>query len=339
MEKKKKNIFGRILGKKKLLSLLFIITLIGFGVWKFAFSGKEEKIESTQIKKGSVLQELVLSGEIDADEYVKFTFPTSGKIAWVGVKEGDWAKEGQALSKLDTIYLNAAYQRARADLRSAEATVQKIHDDVKNHNSDETFTQKEVRTVAEVAKDKAYEALIQALDNLKNSTLISPFSGLVTYVAHPFSGVNVIYTETQFEIINPKTLYFDVSADQSEVVDLLLGQNVVIVLDSLPDEKLEGEIDFISYTPKAGETGTVYKIKVKFLKDNFDTNRYRIGMNGDAKFILRQKDDVLYVPPKFIKFDSKGKFLRLGKKNNKVYIETGVEGEERVEVIGNISEG
>ena len=162
MEKKKKNIFGRILGKKKLLSLLFIITLIGFGVWKFAFSGKEEKIESTQIKKGSVLQELVLSGEIDADEYVKFTFPTSGKIAWVGVKEGDWAKEGQALSKLDTIYLNAAYQRARADLRSAEATVQKIHDDVKNHNSDETFTQKKDRTAAEVARDNAFDSVKEA---------------------------------------------------------------------------------------------------------------------------------------------------------------------------------
>ena len=29
----------------------------------------------------------------------------------------------------------------------------------------------------------------------------------MTYVAHPFSGVNVIYTETQFEIINPKTPY------------------------------------------------------------------------------------------------------------------------------------
>jgi len=62
-------------------------------------------------------------------------------------------------------------------------------------------------------------------------------------------------------------------------------------------------------------------------------------MTGDARFALSEKSDVLYVPPQFINSDKNGKYLRLGRKNNKVYIETGIEGEERVEVIGDTKEG
>ena len=160
--------------KKKLLIALVAILLIVFVVPRFFV--KNAKKETTKVEKGTVEEQLILSGEVKAVEHVELYFSTSGKIIWVGVKEGKIVKKGQALAKLDTTQLNADYQRALSDLRSAEATVQKIHDDVKNHSSDETFTQKETRTTAEVAKDKAYEAVKKAEDNLKNATLIAPFS-------------------------------------------------------------------------------------------------------------------------------------------------------------------
>ena len=62
-------------------------------------------------------------------------------------------------------------------------------------------------------------------------------------------------------------------------------------------------------------------------------------MTGDAKFILSQNEDVLFVPTRFINSDLNGRFVNLGKTNNKVYIETGLEGEERTEVKGDIKEG
>lgn len=340
MKKDNKNIFQRILSRKKLLITLIIVIILGvFGYSRLISSRNKNGVDKTEIKKGTVTEELVLSGEINADEYAQLAYQTSGKIAWVGVKEGDWVKKGSSLGKLDTIYLNSAYQRARSDLRAAEATVENIHNQVKDHSGDETYVQKDTRTTAEVTKDKAYEAVIMAKDNLKNATLYAPFEGLVTTVTNPYSGVNITLGTTQFEIINPQTLYFDVSADQSEVINLNLGQKVDITLDSLADEKLGGEISFIGYTPKAGETGTTYKVKVKLDGANLDLKKFRIGMSGDAHFVIKQKDDVLYVPPKFITSDSKGKYLNLNSKNNKVYIEVGIEGEDRVEVSGDIKEG
>ena len=333
----KVGIFARILRRKKLLIALAVGVVIFFVAR--GFITRRNQVETTQVKKGDVTEELVLSGQITADEYTQLAFGTSGKISWVGVKEGDEVKKGYALAKLDTTNLNADYQRALQDLNSAEASLGVVYDTVKGHDKDETLSQKEDRTVAEATKNKAYEAVIKTRQDLQNATLTAPFSGIVTYVANPFSGVNTLASQTQMELVNPETIYFDVSADQSEVTELSLGQKVKIVLDSYPDEQFEAKVSFISYTPKADEVGTVYKIKVKFEGVELDAGKFRIGMGGDAGFILTKKDDVLYIPPKFLNSDPNGKYVNKAKSNNKVYVETGIESEDRVEIISGVDEG
>jgi|SRR3989304_6799993 len=326
--------------KKKKFWIIFLtlLAVFGFSYYKFILS-KKNVVESTEIKRGTVEEALTLSGEVKADEYAKLTFPTSGEISWVGVKEGDEVEKGQALTKIDTTVLNSTYQSVRATLRAAEATVENIHDQVKNHSADETFVQKDTRTTAEVTKDKAYEAYIAAEYNLRNSTLIAPFAGIITSLAHPFSGVNVFATETQVELINPQTLYFDVSADQSEVLKLSIGQEVNITLDSVSDEELKGNIVFIGYTPKADEVGTIYKVKVAF-DDLLDIKKFRVGLTGDATFVISKKENVLFVPPKFVKSDLDGKYLKKSGKNGKTYVEIGLEGEDATEIVSDkVKEG
>lgn len=333
------NLIEKILRRKRLVVISIVVVIGLFFLWKFVISPKKEDVETVEVKKGTVTEELILSGEISADEYTNLTFQSSGRIIWVGVSEGDWVKKGQALAKLDTTKLNADLQRARSDLRSADASVEKAHDDVKDHDSDETYTQKETRTVAEVAKDKAYEAVLKAEEDLRNATLTAPFSGLITHVVKPFSSVHVLYTQTQFEIVNPETIFFEVVADQSEVLDLEEEKEVSIILDSFLEKEFKGTIKYIGFTPKAGEIGTMYEIKVEFLGEDLDVEKIRIGMSGDANFVLSQKENVLHIPPQFINSDKKGKYVYKNSKKNKVYIEVGIEGEERVEITGDIQEG
>lgn len=335
MEKNKDNkrigFLKKIFKRKKLVVFILLVTA-GFSLWRYLLAKKDGVSESVGIKKGTVTEELVLSGQINADEYAKLSFPSSGEISWVGVKEGDSVWKGQSLVKLDTTVLNAAFQQAQAALRAAEATVENIHDQVKDHSGDETYAQKDARTTAEAAKDKAYEAYVAAEYNLRHSTIYSPFAGIVTSLAHPFAGVNIIYSETQAEVINPETIYFDVSGDQNDIINISKDQKVNIVLDSIPDENIEGVVDFVGYTPKAGEAGTIYKIKVRILKEKFDLSKFRIGMTGDAKFVTGEKENVLYLPPKFVKSDINGSYVNLGNSKNKVYVKVGLEGEDRVEV-------
>jgi len=338
-EIKKKTLIQRIWARKKLLAVVAVLVVGWIGYQRFVVLPRKAAVETARVEKGEVKEELVLSGEINADEYAKLSFLTSGQIAWVGAKEGDLVKKGQALAKIDTVTLNATYQQAKASLREEEATVENIHDQVKGHSGDETFSQKDTRTAAEVAKDKAYEAYIAAEYNLRNSTLIAPFAGIITSLAHPFSGVNVFATETQVELINPQTLYFDVSAAQSEVLKLSIGQEVNITLDSVSDEELKGNIVFIGYTPKADEVGTIYKVKVAF-DDLLDIKKFRVGLTGDATFVISKKENVLFVPPKFVKSDLDGKYLKKSGKNGKTYVEIGLEGEDATEIVSDkVKEG
>lgn len=330
---------GKILSGKRKFVILFL--LVGtFLIWRFVLSPDTPNLESTEIRKGRVQEELVLSGELKAEEHAQLPFASSGRVSWLGVKEGDRVKKGQLLAKLDTESLSAAIERSEADLRAAEATLLRVYDEVKGHDKDETFEQKEDRTTAEVAKDKAWDALRIAQDNLKNANLYAPFDGIISSVILPSAGINTLSTQSQIEVVNPSTVYFEVSADQTEVFDLEIGQTVNIILDPIPDEEFLGTVSFISYTPLSGEVGTVYEVKVTFPTYGEKLSKLRIGMTGDASIIKESKEDAYSLPPSFVNSDRNGKYILLNNPKNKVYIETGLESEESIEIIGDgFSEG
>ena len=323
-------------GKKIVVLGLGLIILLVFT----SISRKNKAgLKTETIKRGEVTEELVLSGEVVAANHAKLAFETSGTISYVAVKEGNQVSRGQFLSKLETTSLNADYQRALSDLRDAQATVDKIHDDVKNHSSDETYVQRATRTTAEVAKDKAYEAVTKAKKSLDGASLFAPFAGVVTKVTNPFPGAFVLYGQTQVEVVDPVSIYFEVTADQTEIGSLIKGQEGVLVLDAFEDKEIPGVIEVVAYTPKEGETGAVYAVRVKFTDFEFAKKSLKVGMTGDAKFTLAKKENVFYLPPQFVKADKKGSYLKLGRKNSKVYIETGLEGDDRIEIKGNLKEG
>jgi multidrug efflux pump subunit AcrA (membrane-fusion protein) len=62
-------------------------------------------------------------------------------------------------------------------------------------------------------------------------------------------------------------------------------------------------------------------------------------MSGDANFILSQKEDALFVPSEFVNSDKNGRFVNLGRANNKVRVTVGIEGEDQVEITSGVKEG
>ena len=140
---------------KKIAIVLIILLVILF----FVFRNNKKEVKTTEIKRGDLKEELILSGEVSATNYAKLAFETSGKIVYVGVKEGEKVNKGRLISKLDSTVLNSNYQIAMSNLRISNATAQNILDQVKDNSNDETFAQKDTRTTAEANKDKAYEAV------------------------------------------------------------------------------------------------------------------------------------------------------------------------------------
>jgi len=320
--------------RSRIFWILVTVLIVGFLGWRWWSGRNGEEIETAMVERGDLEQTLVLSGEIVAKKLARMAFQTAGNIARIEVSEGDWVDEGDLLARLDTFKLSRDLIQAEFNLRQTTATVYRVYDEVKGHDDDETFEQAEDRTTAEVSRDNAYYQTEKIKKDLANANLRAPIEGLVVEVANSDPGVNISPAENQFVIVDPGSIYFKVSADQTDVTRLFVTQPVEIILDSFEDKEFAGEVDRLGYVPEQEETGTVYGVEVKFLDLNNSEMQYRLGMTGDAEFVTDRKSNVLYVPLQFVKVDGEGSYVVLDKEGNKLYVETGLETEEFVEVFG-----
>jgi RND family efflux transporter MFP subunit len=326
----------KLLKNKKTLYIgIALVILFFLGRAIFFPPAKEQKTETVQ--RGDIVEQLVLSGDVDAEKKAALKFQSGGLISWVGVKEGDTVKKGQILAKLDTVQLNSVYQEALAGLRLQEAIVNRVHDDLKGKDASETFSEKQTRVTAEVAKDTAYENVIQAKKALDNASIISPIDGVVTNIEHQNPGETVSALENQIEVVNVSTIKFIAAADQSEVTFLKVGQTGTLTLDTVDGKSFPVLVTAIGITPKLNETSTAYEVQMSVANLPENTT-LRVGMTGDVSFILKENKNALFISPGFIKSDNGGKYVLLENKQ-KQYVKTGIEGEGKIEILDGLQEG
>lgn len=308
------------------------IAVLGFGAYKIFGPKTETKVTPYTVKRHTLKETLSLSGEIDAEEKATLRFQTSGYLSWVGVKEGDTVKQFQVLASLD----QAELQRNLRKYLNTYMSERWDFETTKNSSGDAAAMTTAVRRAFEKAQfDLNNSVLDVELKDiaLKYANLWTPIDGVVTRVAAPNAGVNITPTQAEIDVVNPATLYFSATADQTEVAKLTASMSGVITLDAFGDQPINGTISTISFIPKAGETGTVYEVKLNLpapAQSGVEA-ALRLGMTGDVDFIIKELPDVLSVPSKYLKTENGKKYV-LKQNNEKVYVAIGEEMDGDVEI-------
>lgn len=325
-----------LIKSKALLILLGLIVLSFLARFWLAPTDKT-KAESTIVARGEVKEELTLSGKIEAEEHVSLRFQTSGLLSWVGVKEGDEVARYQALAALDSRQLRKTLDKYLNLYLKTRWDFEQTREDYEG----KIITDKIKRILEKSQFDLDNSVLDVELQSLtaELATLTTPIVGIVTHVDTSLVGANITPTQAIFEVVNPQTLYFLLTADQTEVVKLKQGMEAQVILDAYPQEKITGEITRIGFAPKSDETGTVFAAHLSLKEVDLSRAGYRLGMTGDATFTVVLESQTLYVPPKFVKSDSQGRFLLVGKARKKSYVEVGLEGENRIQIKSGAKEG
>ena len=320
--------------KYKFVIITVVVVILLLFVQK-SRSNSEHKVETARVKQGNLKEELVLSGEINASEKATLRFQTSGRLAYIAVHEGQWVKKGQVIARLDSRELQ---KKLNKDL-NLFLSKRYSFDQTKDDNKDKAITDAIKRVIDTSQNDLNNTVIDVELQKiaLDFSTLTTPISGIVTSVATKVAGVNITPAQAEFEIINPETIFFTATADQTEVTKLKEGMGVALSLDAFPDNPLDGEIKTIAYTPKSGETGTVYEFTVNLTSSRIE-NPLRIGMTGDATITTEEKKNVLYLPIKYVKLDKSKPyvFITKDKKITKKTVTTGLETENRIEILSGL---
>ena len=88
---------------KKFLIILLALSIFGYVAYTYYKANiaiaatTAEKEAAYMVTKATLKNTLNLSGKIDASEKATLGFQTAGRLAWVGVKEGDYVKKGQGI--------------------------------------------------------------------------------------------------------------------------------------------------------------------------------------------------------------------------------------------------
>lgn len=323
----------------KWLVLIFGLVLVSFVGFKiYSVRAATNKTTTYTVKRQTLSETLSFSGEIAAREKATLRFPSSGKINWIGVKVGDYLQKYQMVATQDSREVEKNLKKYLETYMGSRWDLEQTRDDYRGL----AVTDAIQRILDKAQFDLNSTVLDVEIKNLavEYSKLWTPIEGIVTKVDSPYAGVYATSTQAEFEVVNPKTIYFSATADQSDVVKLTSSQSGQIVLDAFPDQTLPATIYSVAFTPKSGETGTVYEVKMNLPVDN-STYQYRLGMTGDVNFTVRQKPNALALPEKVIKTDSSGNkfvWLKVNGQKMKKAIVVGETFDTDVEIKSGLSE-
>jgi RND family efflux transporter MFP subunit len=323
--------------------IIIILILAAIIYWRYsAAKNGGVEIDVAKVAREKLTENVSASGDVIADNSANLVFQTAGEVTEVNFKEGDTVKKGDIIAKLDTTLLYNNYLIAQANLRAAEATLDRVYDDLQGHETDESFTQIETRTAAETAKDKTYWSFASASKSLEGAYIRAPFDGVVTQVPQDIVKGSVISlpSSATFQVVGPETTFFEAEVSEVDIIKITSGAKANIDIDAYPDETFDGTVSglgFESITTSTG--GTAYHVRIT-LPENNDT-KFMIGMNGDADIILSEKSNVLLIPVNSLVEEDDKTYVWVveNSKAKKQEINTGISSINDIEVISGLSEG
>ncbi len=290
------------------------------------------------VKKGTLVQTISVTGDVDADRDVELKFEIGGKLQSLNIKKGDYVKKGQviatidqstALKNLKTALLNYSLQRNTFDqtvnAQPAHTPSDALNDSMKRllennqYNLDLAVNSVEIQDLAR-----------------QKSVLTTPIDGIVTRADVKTSGVTVA-TTTTFGVTDPSSLSFRMEVDEADISKVSEGQEVDVDLNAYPDNQLHlrvGSIDFVTHTTSTG--GNAYDVKARIIPTS--KMSLRVGMNGNATIITKRKDEIITIPLASL-IDENTVYVKTGTIYEKRKIKLGIQSDTDTEVISGLSEG
>ena len=308
---------------------------IGLGVVVLAIAvvatlqGKKGKVQSVtvaQAKIKDVAQKVKAPGEIEPRTTVKISADLPGRVTRLAVQEGDLVKRGQLLLEIDnTQYLSSVHQvqasvtGARARLQRAQEALriaQSTYDRRKGLFDRKLLSTQEMdqaedamssaRSEAAAAREESSRlsaALVGARDNLSKTTYRAPIDGRI--VALNIEEGEIVVTGT---MNNPGTQILSVSdlsrmqvkadVDETDVIDVSVGQKARITVDALPDTSFEGTVTEVGNSATRAQSGsttgeTNFDVEVLF---SATVPEARPGMTADVEIEVKRAEKALAVP-------------------------------------------
>lgn len=286
--------------KKGIISIIAVIAVIALIAWILVNNKKENQaqiavvessnsgavtVKTATAQKESLNLNFISNGNFVPARDLQLLAETSGRVTSILADEGSHVRKGQVLVRIDPEYANL-------DLQTAEAQYQKLKTDAERYRSSfETggVTKAQLDEI-ELALRNAGTQVKQARRRVDDASITSPISGIVNrrYIE---IGAYVSPNTELFNIVDVSRLKLEVAVNESQVVDLKLGDQIKITSSVFPDKEFSGKISFIA--PKANEA---LKYPVELEVSNSSEQELRAGMYATAHFEFPKQEPQITIP-------------------------------------------
>lgn len=226
---------------------------------------------------------------------------------------------------------DGAVSNAQADAIIAQTDLTDLEDGADNLE----LRQAEVRLQrAEVEVERAQTAL-------DNAVITAPFDGVVAQT-------NITVGElppndaAAMVMLDTSNFYVDLEIDETDIVEVAVGQTTELTFDALPDATVPGTITRVDVTPsETGDDLVTYTVRVTIGETD---EPIRTGMSATASIITTEFNDVVVVPSRFVRIDrSTGQaFATVAREDGQfeeVPVELGVRSGDLVQILSGLQLG
>ncbi len=312
---------------KKALIALGVVAVLGLVMWTSLRGGSRHKgkeVYAEAAKRREISQVVKATGQVDPRIKVNISAHVIAKIARLFVVEGQEVKVGQPFLELEKYTFAAERDRAAAALEMATSQRRQAQVDLANTELQLTrqknlkeqgiasrndldqaeLNERSARLQVEQsgeAINEAQAALARAQEDLRKTTIYSPISGRVIALNAKEGEVVVSGTMNNpasiiATVADLSELLVEVDVDETDIVDVALGQPAEIKVDAIPDHVYHGkvvEIGSSGYSRPQQPDVTFFKVKV-LLSD--PDAKLRPGMSARAEVRVATHPNALVVP-------------------------------------------
>lgn len=215
-------------------------------------------VQVEEIQAAKMASTRLYVGSLQPQEVIDLTFPLGGTLTWLGVKNGQTVKKGDAIARIDETTARSIYDAAKAKYNQAEDGYERL---LKVHQAGGISEARwiEMQTDLEQAK----QAFTTAAKNLSDCQLTAPCQGVVSL---DNIGVGSAVTPGMpfARIMNNQQMCVRFAMPEKEVGQMHIGDTVLVTLPALNDQLFQALISQKSVV--ANPVGHTYNIEASLLR-------------------------------------------------------------------------
>lgn len=337
--------------KKKLITGLIgaFILIVAAGIYFYQDKGIE--IRASEVKKGSINYYIEETGAIQSNKQRQISVNASGKVSELKFEVGDTVKEGDVLLTLDMdasqFEIKGLESKLSGLLPSYEQAVRNAENSKKLY--DQGAVSYDAYQNALSLKQELESQISEIKYSIKQSKEIvgfgeikAPISGVVTEVfVHP--GEQAISGSPLIEIADLSDLFVEIELLTNEASQISEEASVIVKsedLDFLDNKAKVSKIHPKAYS-KVSDLGIEQKRVIVEVVTSNDMKQLKLGYEVDVSILAASKKDVMVIPVSaLIEKDKKSYVYTVQANKAKLSeVETGLEGDDRIEMVQGVSEG